>query len=68
MEAYRTAKQASTPQASKAALGSNVAFMTACNKFELSWIYDNDYSLYTRFLLDGIYDTGVSDDEFRMAC
>ena len=61
MEAYRTAKQANTPLASKAALGSNVAFMTACNKFELSWIYDSDYSLYTRFVLDGISDKGNSD-------
>lgn len=55
MASYQRVKQADQrgeALVSKAALGANVAFMTACNKFELSWTSSSGYSVYAGYVLD----------------
>lgn len=57
LAAYRVAK-AANPQGeslvSKAALGSNIAFMTASDKGELSWSYSSGYSFYTGYVIEAV--------------
>jgi len=60
MASYRQAKQTKTAMVSKAALGENVAFMTACNKNESSWAYDTGYSFYTGYVLEAA-NTAAAD-------
>ena len=61
MASYRQAKQAKTALVSKAALGENVAFMTACNKDESSWAPATGYSVYTGYVLDAVGKKTASD-------
>ena len=62
MAAYRQAKQSKTALVSKAALGENVAFMTACNKNESAWAYDTGYSFYTGYVLEAATNAAAADE------
>ncbi len=67
LEAYREAKWANPRRevlASKAALGANIAFMTASRKDQYAWVYEMPYSLYTSYVLEGVrgWRADASDD------
>lgn len=58
LAAYQAAKAAAPhgeALVSKAALGANLAFMTASDKNEYSWSYSSGYSFYTGYLVEAAH-------------